>query len=300
MTLTPEGLRQRLRNHARKHGMAAQNMMLLYIQQGFLARLAVSEYHEDFVLKGGLSLFVRYQQAARPTRDIDLAARHLGNTEDAVRQAMLDITRIHLDDLLTFSAEEIHTSQITEASEYPGVRVEMVGRMEDSFEKLQLDISFGNAITPGPEVLTFPQIVVPEGVPLKVYPLTTVVAEKFAAMVEIGETTTRMKDFYDLHAIFTQEVFELQALREALERSFQQRGTPTHEVSTVLGDDFQNSEVLARVWRQYLNKSQLQAPKQFGEVMALIQQALRRVFDGTPGSLLWYPNARMWQPPSTP
>lgn len=289
MTMKPESLLQKLRNYGREHGLPADRMFLLYVQQGFLARLSLSEYQEDFVLKGGLSLFMRYQKTARPTRD-----RRLSNHEEAVLEAMKAIVSIPLDDLLEFDPSEITTSRITEAAEYPGIRVMLLARLGKSKEKLQLDLSFGNAITPDPEVLEFPQIVLPQAISLKVYPLATVISEKFAAMVEIGETTSRMKDFYDLHAIFTQETLELTTLQQAIDRSFEHRNTPREDVEKVLGEVFLNSPVLATAWTRYLNTSGLTAPKRFREVMALIQRAMARVFQ-VEETASWMPGSSNWE-----
>ena len=74
----------RLRHLGQQQGLPLDTMLLLYVQQGFLARLEASGEAERFVLKGGLSLFARYRASARPTQDLDLAAAHLPNTPEGV------------------------------------------------------------------------------------------------------------------------------------------------------------------------------------------------------------------------
>ena len=106
--------------------------------------------------------------------------------------------------------------------------------------------------------LDFPRLLVPEAVRVSVYPLETVVAEKFAALVELGLLTTRMKDIYDLSIISAREVLTWDSLHTAVRRSFAARGTP--DGRTVLTTDFAADEVLAGHWRQFLRRTGLPAP----------------------------------------
>lgn len=135
---------------------------------------------------------------------------------------------------------------------------------------LQLDFSFGNVITPTPVQMSFPALLLDEAVPITVYPLETVITEKFAALVEIGEATTRMKDIYDLQVILRTETFEAGTVREALERSFAARGTPVDRVQDILGDSFTTEPTLTTRWGQYLRRNAFTAPA-FAEVMGLLQ-----------------------------
>lgn len=97
----------RLRNIARQQGLPVDTMLLLYTQQGFLARLDRSPHSEQFVVKGGMSLYTRYRSAARPTQDLDLAARHLPNTPEGIREALTGIVMQPFPDSLTFDPADI-------------------------------------------------------------------------------------------------------------------------------------------------------------------------------------------------
>lgn len=88
MTRTTDGVSilAKLRNLASRYpNLPKALMLLLYAQQGLLGRLDASAHTEQFVLKGALSLFARYGDAARSTEDIDLAARSLANTPETIR-----------------------------------------------------------------------------------------------------------------------------------------------------------------------------------------------------------------------
>ncbi|BDP43785.1 hypothetical protein DAETH_37540 (plasmid) [Deinococcus aetherius] len=271
----------------------ANAMLLLYAQQGLLARLDASPYAEQFVLKGALSLFARYGQAARPTEDLDLAARGLPHTPEEVRRVLEEVCRLPYADSLTFDPESVRVSPINEAVNYPGVAVRLVALLGSSRANLQIDVSFGNAITPGPVTWTFPPLLVDRGVSVPIYPLETVVTEKFAALVEIGEATTRMKDLYDLHVILTREVLTAGETLLALRRSFAARRTPEAAVPRVLDEPFGRSEVLTPRWRQYLARTRFSAPP-LDTVMALLRAFYRPLLLEGRSQGTWSPAEARW------
>ena len=195
----------RLRHLGQQQGLPLDTMLLLYVQQGFLARLEASSEAERFVLKGGLSLFARYRASARPTQDLDLAAAHLPNTPEGVTQALTRILAVPYADGLTFGSLPLNVRVMQIESRYPGVSAQVTAQVGRALQVLPLDVSFGNVITPAPVTLDFPRLLVPEAVRVSVYPLETVVAEKFAALVELELLTTRMKDVYDLSIISARE-----------------------------------------------------------------------------------------------
>lgn len=176
---------------------------------------------------------------------------------------------------------------------YPGVAVRLVALLGSSRANLQIDVSFGNAITPGPVTWTFPPLLVDRGVSVPIYPLETVVTEKFAALVEIGEATTRMKDLYDLHVILTREVLTAGETLLALRRSFAARRTPEAAVPRVLDEPFGRSEVLTPRWRQYLARTRFSAPP-LDTVMALLRAFYRPLLLEGRSQGTWSPAEARW------
>jgi hypothetical protein len=223
-TTDPEQMRvlARLRHLGRTQyrGLPAGSMLLLYAQQGLLARLDARPYSEQCVLKGALSLFA--DQAARPTED--LVARGLPNTPDGIVAVLREVVALRYGDGLLFDVAA-RISPINEAVKSPGVSVRLTAQLGSSRIELQIIVSFVNAITPAPVVWPFPPLLLDHGVPVSLYPLKTVLAEKFAAFVEIGEVTRRMKDRYDLHVILSKESFEFRVVAQALHWRFEARGT---------------------------------------------------------------------------
>ena len=141
-------------------------------------------------------------------------------------------------------------------------------------------------------VWTFPPLLLDHGVPVSLYPLETVLAEKFAALVEIGEATTRMKDLYDLHVILSRESFSAVTVTQALRRSFEARGTQQEVALVVLAQPFAQSESLTPRWQQYLNRTRFSAPP-FGTVMDQLRVFFEPVLTGQQEAV-WNPTDQQW------
>ena len=197
---------------------------------------------------------------------------------------MRTLCAISVSDGLVLDPDSVAVRRINETLAYPGVGVTLEASLGSSRVRLQLDLSFGNMITPEPVAWTFPALLLARGVPVRLYPLETVVTEKFAALLEIGEAITRMKDLYDLWVILSATRFEADVMRLALERSFAARGTPAEAVAPTLAAEFAASDVLNARWRQYLNRTRFQAPE-FAQVMSLL---------GELRTGQWQPHDRRW------
>lgn len=278
---------------ARYPNVPRASMLLLYAQQGLLGRLDASGHSERFVLKGALSLFARYGDLARPTEDIDLAARHLPNTPEAVEAVMREVCAATFGDGLVFDPDDVKVRVINDALEYPGVNVSLLARLGTSRVTLPIDVSFGNVITPAPVTLSFPPLLLEDAVRVAAYPLETVVTEKFAALVEIGVATTRMKDVYDLHVILKRESFDAAVLNAALTRSFAARGTRLEDVPFTLSDVFGHDEDLAVHWTRYRRRTGLIAPD-FPEAMHEVRAFFGPILLDGRTSGWWQPDAGRW------
>lgn len=269
-SLSLESLLARLRNLARQRGMPAQQMLLFYFQERLLARVAASPYRQHLVLKGGLNLYSRYGASARPTIDIDLLGWQINHHLESVGNMFGEILQVDLADGVSFD-RELSPRTILEEADYPGVRLEPVARFQTAHRVLQLDLSFGSVVTPGPEEIAFPSLLLQESYPILAYPLYTIVAEKLAAAVELGTLNTRIKDYFDLYTLVQKENFDPLLLQQAIQRSFAARGTPQGGVERITqlakGDGL-------RLWQMFLRKNTLEAPQDFTRVVQEILAVL--------------------------
>lgn len=218
-------VRRRLRDIARKDGGDFQLLLRRYVLERLLYRLSMSGFRDAFVLKGAMLQAVWLETPFRATRDLDLHAR---GTEDSARvlEAFRAVVAAEIpDDGIVFDAKALSAKPICENLSYGGVRITTTAKLGGARLPIVIDIGFGDAITPKPEVAEYPALF---GLPkpcLMIYPRETVVAEKFEAMVTLGLTDSRMKDFHDVAVLASRFDFDGKPLTAALAATFKRRGT---------------------------------------------------------------------------
>jgi predicted nucleotidyltransferase component of viral defense system len=260
-----ESIRQRLRNRLRELGEDVQFGLQRYAVERFLYRLGESAHRDRFILKGA-ALFSLWGSAAyRATRDVDFTG--YGSPDEAdVLMALREICETpSAADELVFDATTLTAQPIRDDSEYHGLRIRLQARLGESRIPVQIDIGFGNAIDPPPQIITYPTLLDDPAPRIQAYPLEAVVAEKFHSMVVLGERNSRMKDFYDIHVLAKQFPFEGERLAKSIAATFARRNTIVTAVqSTSLTPAFFSEEARATQWRAYLVRNQLPgAPADF-------------------------------------
>jgi len=293
---------QRLLNVARKTGRPFNDVVQYYADERWLGRLSKSPHGGRFVLKGALMLLVWDTPMTRPTRDIDLLGR-VSNDLESMRSLMAEICRTPVeDDGLVFDAESVTTERIAEDADYEGVRSKFRARLGTNRIAMQIDIGFSDVITPAPVRITYPTILDLPMIDLHAYNRETVVAEKFEAMVKLGELNSRMKDFFDIWLLARHFAFDGRVLAEAIRRTFEQRGTPVEAEPICFTGEFATDSSRVTQWSAFLRRSRLEdAPAEFPEVVRHVRAFLRlpatalteaREFD-----MRWPPGGP-WQPRS--
>lgn len=225
VTNLPASVHQRLLNIARRDRVELEYVLLRYANERLLYRLSQSNTREQFILKGAMVLLVWGREVARQSRDIDLLGRQQIATEH-----VRDIFRVLCDldvlpDGLRFDRESVDVQEIREQAEYGGVRVHVAAYLGKARVRLQIDIGFGDAVSPPPLEADLPVLLDFPAPHLLAYPKETVVAEKLEAIVRLGVANTRLKDFYDLWALARSYAFDGPALATAIEATFRRRQT---------------------------------------------------------------------------
>jgi predicted nucleotidyltransferase component of viral defense system len=187
-----------LQRKARQTERPTDELIQLYALECFLDRLTQSAFARNFVLKGGVLLAAL--DARRPTRDIDLVASALRNTEAEILGVVREIARISLDDGIEFDSEQAIAEIIREEADYSGIRVTLSGTLSRAAINLHVDVNVGDPIWPEPQQVSMPRLL--DGVLLvRGYPLEMVLAEKVATAIARGTANTRWRDFVDLYSL---------------------------------------------------------------------------------------------------
>lgn len=252
-------VRARLLNKARAEKLDFNLLLTRYALERILYRLSVSAQRGQFLLKGALLFDLWFDLLHRPTHDADLLG--FGSTEiPHLENLFREISQIASDDGIAFQADSVKASEIRKEANYAGVRVTMIGLLDGARCPVQIDIGFGDAVTPEPENVQYPVII--EGMPqpqLRVYPRYTVVAEKLEAMVKLGILNSRMKDYFDLWVLAGHSDFDGAVLAQAIGATFERRGTAIPSgLPLGLTDEFGLDEQKTRQWLAFLRKNTLE------------------------------------------
>jgi predicted nucleotidyltransferase component of viral defense system len=265
MTGAREGLAQsvqaRLARHAKEIRVDPNFVLTRYAVERFLYRLSRSAHAEQFVLKGALLLLVWLGEALRPTRDADLLG--FGElSDDALVKIFREVCTVEVEpDAATFLPETVRVAPIREEDAYGGRRVTLQARVGAARLTVRVDIGIGDAVTPAPEWLEYPSLLDLPRPRLRAYPRETVLAEKLHAMVHLGARTSRMKDYFDVHALLREEDMDTDLLARAIAATFRRRRTDLPEgVPAALGAEFAADAAKQSQWRAFLRKNRIDAP----------------------------------------
>lgn len=216
----PASVRGRLENLARETSRPLQELMQYFVIERFLFRLSKSKYADRFVLKGALMFTFWGTLQSRATRDIDLLAR-ADNSVETMLRIITEVCQHPVEpDGVEFISDSIQGAIIKEDAEYSGVRVTFVAKIQNARLPMQLDIGFGDVIYPAAISMVYPTMLDFESPRLVGYPKETVIAEKFEAMVKLGQLNSRMKDLFDIHLLARQFKFDAAVLIHAIQKTF--------------------------------------------------------------------------------
>jgi predicted nucleotidyltransferase component of viral defense system len=276
-------VRARLKLRADEAGQDFNLTLTHYGLERLLYRLSVSEHANSFLLKGALLFALWYDTPHRATRDVDL----LGFGADDVASVVAvfqAIARVAVEDGVEFEARSVKGSEIRKVAGYGGVRIDMRATLDGARIALQIDVGFGDTVTPSPQNVSYPVLLPEFAAPqLRAYPKATVVAEKLHAICTLGMANTRMKDYFDLWVLLQDSELDGAGLSRALAATFARRGVSLPSITPVgLSDAFSADAAKQLQWQAFLKKNRLT-----GMPLHSVVAALRAKFE----AFVNYPSA---------
>jgi Nucleotidyl transferase AbiEii toxin, Type IV TA system len=227
----------------------------------------------------------------RSTMDLDLLGFGSPEVSRLVR-VFRELVAIPAPDGIEFMPETVKAGPIREDAVYDGVRVTLEARLAAARIHLQVDVGFGDAVSPAPREMAYPTMLDAPAPVLRAYPREAVVAEKLHAMVDLGLANSRMKDFFDLWFLATKFSFDGAALSESVRSTFARRETAIPEAPPIaLTPEFAGDSKKQIQWAAFVAKSRLADPSpDLGVVVAVLYKFLSPVLvalgnNGTAGTL---------------
>ncbi|MGB9496164.1 MAG: nucleotidyl transferase AbiEii/AbiGii toxin family protein [Azonexus sp.] len=251
-------VRARLLNIAKAQGVDFNQVLVRFALERILYRLSQSAHSDHFLLKGALLFTLWYDMPHRTTRDADLLG--FGSSDlESVAQTFRDIASVEVEDGIVFDPATVSVEEIRKDAGYAGARVLITGEIAKARCKTQIDIGFGDAVTPGPVHSVFPVLIADLPAPrLRTYPVYTVIAEKLHAIVLLGMTNSRLKDYLDLWVLLDRETLNANTLARAIAATFIRRGMPVPAFLPVgLTDEFATDSSRQAMWHAFLKKNEI-------------------------------------------
>ncbi len=211
----------------------------------------------------------------RPTRDIDFLGFGPADCE-VIERVISEIIATPVDeDALQFDPSTIKAESIREDAFYEGIRVKLTAKLDSIRIPMQIDIGFGDAITPASETKSISSLI-PElpGPEINAYPVYSVIAEKLEAMVTLGDQNSRMKDFFDIHYLVTNETLDAQLLKDAIIATFERRKTDLPQTGPQsLSEEF--AGLKQTQWQAFLGRNKLdRVNSDFSAILQSIRERL--------------------------
>jgi predicted nucleotidyltransferase component of viral defense system len=270
---TAASVHQRLLNRAKAVGADPNLILIWYGLERLLYRLSVSPHRDRFVLKGAMLFRLWTGPEFRPTKDLDLLGfvrKETGTLRDAFT-AICEATVE--DDGLVFEAKTIRIAEIREQQEYGGLRVSITAKLGNARVPMQIDVGFGDAITPAATREDFPSLLDHPRPRILAYPRETVVAEKYEAIAQRGMTNSRMKDYYDLWFLSQRFEFDGRSLADAIAATFSRRGTALPvNVPSGLTEAYASDSSHARQWLAFVSRISTIAPEDLVGVVTAVRR----------------------------
>lgn len=241
-------LKAYVKNLAKEKNISAQIVLQNYMLERLLERISISEYHDNFILKGGFLLAAMVGLDTRATMDMDATIKGLPVTKEAISEMFAEICKIHIDDDINFEFSGI--ADIREEDEYGGYRVSLTGNYSPMAVPLKIDITTGDKITPREMVYSFNLMFEERSISVLAYTIETILAEKLETIISRGDQNTRPRDFYDVYILNTlqKQNIDNQILKEAFAATVKKRGTE-HIVANY-------KEIIENISKNYVMKDQ--------------------------------------------
>ncbi|MDR3047912.1 MAG: nucleotidyl transferase AbiEii/AbiGii toxin family protein [Bacteroidales bacterium] len=269
----------KLRNKAKETGKPLQLYLQLLCQEEFLRRLSLSKYVDNFILKGGLFIYVLTNFESRATIDVDFLVRRLSGAIDVIKKAIDEIIDVNTgNDFIVLKAEKY--DKISPLRKYNGISFKLKGQIKNTITPFNVDIGIGDVVIPGVRKMevatqlagfTKPQI--------GTYSIESTIAEKLEAIIQRLELTSRMKDFYDIYYLAHQFNFDGEELKSAIQNTLKTRETAcsADSLSKILA--FDKNLSMKKMWELFLKQLKVDSLN-FEEMIDFVGIFLTPIWDG--------------------
>lgn len=261
-----------------KYDLNYYEILQRYMFERVLERISVSNYQDNFILKGGLLLSAMFGIDNRMTKDMDATITGIDVSKDKMLKVLNEILSINLKDGVKFDVVDI--TDIREDDEYGGNKYHIVGKLQSLKVNLEINISTGDKVTPRELKYKYPLIFEDRTIMITSYNIETILAEKIETVLWLGVFNSRMKDFYDIYYSLTKlrKDIDINILKEAVDNTFTKRNSFEYLndyeqiINSIIGN-----ERIEKLWNIYSNKYKYSNGIDITEILNLLKDIINEV-----------------------
>ena len=261
-----------------KYDLNYYEILQRYMFERVLERISVSNYQDNFILKGGLLLSAMFGIGNRMTKDMDATITGIDVSKDKMLKVLNEILSINLKDGVKFDVVDI--TDIREDDEYGGNKYHIVGKLQSLKVNLEIDISTGDKVTPRELKYKYPLIFEDRTIMITSYNIETILAEKIETVLRRGVFNSRMKDFYDIYYFLTKlrKEIDINILKEAVNHTFTKRNSFEYlnDYEQII-DSIIGNERLEKLWNIYSNKYKYANGININEILNLLKDIIKKL-----------------------
>ena len=239
----------------KNHNLNHYEILQRYMFERILERISVSDYRDNFILKGGLLLSAMFGIDNRTTKDMDTTITGIDVSKEKMVSVLNQILSINLNDSVKFDVVDI--TDIREEDEYGGNKYHIVGRKDNLKVNLEIDISTGDKVTPRELKFNYPLLFEDKTILINSYNIETILSEKIETILKRGKFNSRMKDFYDVYFFINnlKNEIDIDILKQAIENTFTKRDSfeCLNDYEKII-NSIRESEKIKKLWQTYSTK----------------------------------------------
>jgi predicted nucleotidyltransferase component of viral defense system len=263
---------------AKKNNLIANTILQNFIMERLLERISVSEYKNNFILKGGFLIAAIVGIDMRSTMDMDTTVKGVSVNQETVEEMLSKILSVNLDDNVIFKLKNIKS--IHDVSDYDDFRVSIEAQFFTMRVNMKIDITTGDMIIPEEVEYSFKLMFEDRDISIKAYNLDTILAEKIESILARNIANTRARDYYDVYILLTlrRNDIDMESLRRAIRKKAEERNTLIYvDNSSKYVTDIEESEDLNAIWEAYTKKYPYAKDIVFLEITKIIREIIESV-----------------------
>lgn len=271
-------IQERVKTIQNRYNLNYYELLQRFMFERILERISLSEYKDNFILKGGLLLSAMFGVDNRTTKDMDVTIKGIDVSKDKMLNVLNEILSIDLKDGVKFDVIDI--TDIREDDEYGGNKYHIVARLQNMKVNLEIDISTGDEVTPRELEYKYPLLFEDKSIIISSYNLETILSEKIETVLRRGKYNSRMKDYYDIYMFLTRlyKEIDFRIMNEALINTFKKRDSFTYlnDYEMIL-DSLKENEKINVLWNKYIAKNVFAKNIEFGEIVLLLENFIKKL-----------------------